>query len=264
MQKNENTKRKYHELESRTDAHENLEQSSTSSMNNQEESDEFYEVEEIVGKKTIRGKNHYQVKWVGYPSDQNTWEPLENLINVQNLIEEFERVSESLKRKKTSKKQPDSKEDQIEKVIEKYKDYGLADLMKNNIAPSKNKSRDWTRSTDENEEKSYVKSLNTSSANERFRIESESEGIVDKLKKLELMGNICNDKPLLIKKGKIVNKELKFLVKWEKRHSGLEPFDSWVKNEAIKKLYPNVLIEFYESKLKLIAQFDEDSEKNEN
>ena len=32
----------------------------------------------------------YKVKWQGYPSSQNTWEPLKNLRNVQNLVDEFE------------------------------------------------------------------------------------------------------------------------------------------------------------------------------
>lgn len=258
MHTDKNTKRKYEEM--------NIPEiinNSNISMNGAEESEDFYEVEEIVGKKTNKGKTLYQVKWVGYSSDQNTWEPLENLENVLNLVEEFENLNESMKRKKKSKKQPESNEDQIEKIIEKYKDYGLRDLIKNNNKKSKNRSRDMTRSTDENEDKSLSKSLNTSSANDGVRTDPELDGIVNNVKKSEWMADICKDKPAFIKCAKVVNKELRFLVKWEKRQNEFEPLSSWVKHEAIKKLYPYVLIDFYESRLKNIAQIDEESKKKD-
>lgn len=38
-------------------------------------SQEMYEVEEIVGMKLLDGKRMFRIKWVGYPSCQNTWEP---------------------------------------------------------------------------------------------------------------------------------------------------------------------------------------------
>lgn len=55
-------------------------------------SNEFYEVEKVVGKKRLdNGKLVYLIKWVGYDSSQNTWESLQNLSNVKGMIEEFER-----------------------------------------------------------------------------------------------------------------------------------------------------------------------------
>lgn len=38
-----------------------------------------YKVENITTKKIINGKTFYRIKWVGYPSNQNTWEPEDNL-----------------------------------------------------------------------------------------------------------------------------------------------------------------------------------------
>ena len=55
-----------------------------------EESEGEYEVEAILDKKTRRGKRYYLVKWSGWDSSHNTWEPLENLVNSSVLIEEFE------------------------------------------------------------------------------------------------------------------------------------------------------------------------------
>jgi hypothetical protein len=45
-----------------------------------------YEVERIID----RQKGLYFVKWKGYPDSENTWEPLENLDNCDELIERFE------------------------------------------------------------------------------------------------------------------------------------------------------------------------------
>ena len=50
-----------------------------------------YEVEEILDKRERRGKTKYLVKWKGYTAEENTWEGLENLKNVGEKIEEFEK-----------------------------------------------------------------------------------------------------------------------------------------------------------------------------
>ena len=49
-----------------------------------------YEVEHIIGKRQGTKGLEYKVKWLGYPIDQNTWEPLENLDNAHSAIESFE------------------------------------------------------------------------------------------------------------------------------------------------------------------------------
>ena len=51
--------------------------------------DEF-EVEEIRGKRIHRGKVQYLVKWVGYSEDEKTWEPVENLVNSETAVTEYE------------------------------------------------------------------------------------------------------------------------------------------------------------------------------
>ena len=42
--------------------------------------EETYEVEQIVDHRTRRGKKEYQVKWVGYPIEQSTWQSKTQLI----------------------------------------------------------------------------------------------------------------------------------------------------------------------------------------
>ena len=52
-----------------------------------------YEVEKIVNKKrNLNGVILYEVKWLGYPEDQNTWEPLSHLTKVKKMIAEFEKI----------------------------------------------------------------------------------------------------------------------------------------------------------------------------
>ena len=49
---------------------------------------QIYVVEAIVGKKYQDGVPMYQVRWKGY--DENTWEPLENLENCDDILRDFE------------------------------------------------------------------------------------------------------------------------------------------------------------------------------
>ena len=50
-----------------------------------------YEVEEILDRQERRIKTKYLVKWKEYMAEENTWEELENLKNVREKIEEFEK-----------------------------------------------------------------------------------------------------------------------------------------------------------------------------
>ena len=43
----------------------------------------------MIKKRVCKGKVEYLVKWEGYDTNENTWEPEENVLN-KRLIEEFE------------------------------------------------------------------------------------------------------------------------------------------------------------------------------
>jgi len=53
--------------------------------------EEEWEVERILNKRKIRGKDKYLVRWKGFMAESDTWEGRENLENAKEAIEEFEK-----------------------------------------------------------------------------------------------------------------------------------------------------------------------------
>jgi hypothetical protein len=51
--------------------------------------DEVFDVEAILDERDIRGEHQFLIKWEGYTKAYNSWEPLENLENVLDMIEAF-------------------------------------------------------------------------------------------------------------------------------------------------------------------------------
>ena len=74
------------------------------------EGEEEYEVEKILNKKKFRGKDWYLVWWKGYMVEEDTWEPRENLGNMEDLVKEFkEEYSEIRRVRKRRNDKEDSK-----------------------------------------------------------------------------------------------------------------------------------------------------------
>lgn len=72
-----------------------------------ESDEELYNIEKIIGHKMIKGMPHYRIKWEGYPSSANTWEPIDVLEKCQDLIEEYhrkEKCRQKARRRKRSRR----------------------------------------------------------------------------------------------------------------------------------------------------------------
>ncbi|KAI9111164.1 hypothetical protein K1719_017775 [Acacia pycnantha] len=80
--------------------------------------DDFYEVEAIRRKRMRKGQLQYLVKWSNWPESANTWEPLENLNSVPDVIDAFEK---SLKSGKPKKRKPSHvvQHTQVKKRVER-------------------------------------------------------------------------------------------------------------------------------------------------
>ncbi|XP_072038222.1 histone-lysine N-methyltransferase SUV39H2-like isoform X2 [Amphiura filiformis] len=97
-------------------------------------SGEEYEVEAVVDYvKDEAGKEWYQVKWKGYPTDQNTWEPKDNLTGCNKRIKKFHK---HLKIEKLNRKQYKRKRQRSEEHLEMSKKFAkLESLVDHELMP---------------------------------------------------------------------------------------------------------------------------------
>jgi len=55
------------------------------------EGEEEWEVEKIMNKRKVWGRNKYLVQWKRYIVEEDTWKSKKNLKNTMKLVKEFER-----------------------------------------------------------------------------------------------------------------------------------------------------------------------------
>ena len=89
----------------------------------------MYNVEKILDRrKSKNNKLLYKIKWEGYPMNQCTWEPLENLSTVSELVEEYDKNHPMKQNKKGKSKNsllgqkkelPPEEKKEIIKIIDK-------------------------------------------------------------------------------------------------------------------------------------------------
>ena len=70
-----------------------------------EDPQDEWEVEEVLDKRKVEGTLHYLVKWTGWPSEYNSYEPASYLENAPDAIRAFER---KLKRKQKARQDKDN------------------------------------------------------------------------------------------------------------------------------------------------------------
>jgi transposase InsO family protein len=65
-----------------------------------DDTEQEYEVERILNDKRVSGKPYYLVKWKGYDTSENTWEPIENLTGCHQLVQRYHQVIRGSTRRK--------------------------------------------------------------------------------------------------------------------------------------------------------------------
>ena len=53
--------------------------------------EESYEVEAILNHRRIQNRFQYLIKWQGYPSSENTWEPEQHLTNANQVLNSYKK-----------------------------------------------------------------------------------------------------------------------------------------------------------------------------
>jgi hypothetical protein len=147
-------------------------------------SEDEYIVEKVVDKRIIGGEIEYLIKWEGYDSSENTWEPPENLDNIGNLIQEFENRK-------------------------------------------KKKEINW-------------------------KIEGSNARVLEFQGVDDLVNEIKDQIPERITTVKDHNGEIYALVIWQPNSDGISPDSCYIKSSLLAEIYPKLLIEFYETKIKFV------------
>ncbi|XP_053971209.1 chromobox protein homolog 1-like isoform X2 [Hylaeus anthracinus] len=106
--------------------HKKEDQKASTSIKQHGNEEKEYEVEKIVGQRTIKGRRQFLVRWKGYNEDSDTWEQEKDL-NCAQLIEEFliddvESEEDKSKKNETSPKSLKNKTLKVDKKLKKSRD----------------------------------------------------------------------------------------------------------------------------------------------
>jgi hypothetical protein len=223
---------------------------------NEDEEENLYEVESILDKKKFGSKWKYKIKWVGYSEDECTWEPADNLTSVDDIMEEFESKWEQQAK---NAKNPAKRTQNGARV-------GLSDSTNNQAKPAKTRTEKRPNETaptsdpklnkkrrieDDVPGKIDTATMKQNNSPEDAIIIGDDENLVPKT-----YGSFeVNDYPKKLLTARLINStEVHCLVEWQTRKGGSKPCDSFVHNLILREKCPNLLLDFYESRLKFPGQ----------
>ena len=185
--------------------------------------DNLYLIEKILDRRKANNRLEYKIKWEGYPMNQSTWEPIENLKTAIELVIEYDKLHPITQNKKVSqnkkflgkkKKPPKKAKKVILKITEKKPEGG--------------------------QEKEKIEKINKANEdNQTFTIIPQDEykkkyNIDDSLKSV-----------ITVKKK---DNKLVAAVEKMKENGDLERIE--IETSKLKNDNPWILLDFYESKIK--------------
>jgi len=221
---------------------------------------DYYLVEKIIAKKKSGKSIKYLVKWVGFPLEQSTWEPIEHLENVKILLEEFEKSQkENLNLDYNPIKNSKSKDNED---ISDSDSKTESDLEPKSEVSVSSKSNEFSKKSSNKSD--VVKRVNTKNhyINE-ISLKKHSEYEVDLIKPLKygvelfddsnLQADLDFDEPFRILDSRMDEKKrVLCYVEWKIRSDGMKPDNNYLTTDILKEKFPKFLIDYYESRIKFV------------
>ena len=195
---------------------------------------DVYQVEKIVGKRWKGGRVQYKVKWEGYPYSQCTWEPLEHLQTVFELIDQYNESQQ------TTSKKSEKDEEHLRKKRKKSSSVSQEEKSEESSNSRKIKSN----SSEKKDSKDNSNKEQNGIANSQ---DKEVDGVIT-IKEDEIQRE---ESAIIYKKVITVNKEFKAVVQIVK--DGVES-QITIPTSELRRLNPDILIDFYESKIKFTSR----------
>ena len=186
----------------------------------------MYNVEKILDRRKVKNKLLYKIKWEGYPMNQCTWEPLENLTTVIELVEEYDKSHPMKQNKKVKSKNnllgqkkelPPEEKKEIIKIIDK----------KPEVTPEEEKIEKIPFLDEEHQSQQNYTIIPPSEICQKYKID-------DSLKR--------------VKTVRKKNDKLMAVIEKMKDNGDLEEIE--METIRLKTVNPWILLDFYESKIK--------------
>lgn len=185
--------------------------------------EEEYVVEKIVDRRERKGKVEYFLKWKGYDSSANTWEPRENL-ECPELIKAFEDTRTAAKKEAPKEKEKEKEKKKPGKPSSTSSSKRKADSDAENDASDDDK--DGSASTKSNKSKSAT-------------VDNDAAASDDGMNGFEK-----GYAPEKILGATEANNELLFLIQWKDKDKA-----QLVSSKEARKHCPQLVIDFYEERL---------------
>ena len=189
---------------------------------------DIYYVEKILDRRKVNDRYEYKIKWEGYPMNQSTWEPLENLRTAMELVDEYNNEhpfpkkligkKKNRTKKEEAKESPEKKENPIQQVQEKKEEI---EQPKEELDQNKNINLD---------ENKAIYAINNQMQEDNVR-----KYIVDNT---------------LEKVSTVRKRDNKLMAVVKKKKSNGEYEEVEIETFKLRNENPWILLDFYESKIK--------------
>lgn len=193
-----------------------------SKASDSDSSEEEYVVEKIVDRREKKGKIEYLLKWKGYDSSANTWEPKENL-ECPELIKAFEdtRVVKKEEKKDKEKKKP-----------KPSSTTGSGSSKRKDSDADNDGSDDDDKDDNASTKSSKSKSTTAAAENDATASDDGMNGFEKGYTPEKILG------------ATEANNELLFLIQWKDKDKA-----QLVSSKEARKHCPQLVIDFYEERL---------------